>query len=137
MYVIFIKLYLLILYIINYYSKKETNINLTPKLSISQEIKMTIDEDVYPSIKKNSIDLSSYAYDGFNKKSNSLVFDDNDACIIDYDFIQNTPNLITSKTNTIFKSKDKIISYSNDFKINNNYLEDLLNEMKAKKNKSK
>ncbi|ORY77846.1 hypothetical protein LY90DRAFT_501162 [Neocallimastix californiae] len=116
--------------------EKKTCIDESPKLSISQEIKMTIDEDVYPSVKKNSIDLSSYAYDGFNRKSKSLVFDDNDVCIIDYDFVQNTPNLITSKSNSVFKSKNKIITYHNDFKINNNYLEDLLNKKKAEKKKS-
>ncbi|ORX87760.1 hypothetical protein BCR32DRAFT_239867 [Anaeromyces robustus] len=118
-------------------SEKKEPINQPSNLSIAQEIKMTIDEDVYPSVKKKSIDLSSYDYDGYYKKSNSLIFDDSDACIIDYDIVENTPNLITSKNNTVFKSKDKIVSYNNDFKINYNYLEELLNEKKEKKHKSK
>jgi len=122
--------------IISYREKKEP-LDKSKNLSIAEEIKMTIDEDVYPSIKNNSFNSNGYSGDGYLKKSNSLIFDDSDACIIDYDSVQNTPNLITSKNNTVFKSKDKVVSYNNDFKINNNYLENLLNEKKAKKNKSK
>ena len=76
---------------------------------------MIIDEDVYQSIKKNNTDTINCETNDHLKKSNSLVFDDSDACIIDYDFVQNTPNLITSKNNTVFKSKDKVVSYVNDF----------------------
>jgi len=116
--------------------KNESN-NESPNLSVAQEIKMIIDEDVYQSVNNNSININNYNNNNNLKKSNSLVFDDSDACIIDDDFVQNTPNLITSKNNTVFKSKDKVVSYANDFKIDYNYLENLLNEKKEKKNKSK
>jgi len=116
--------------------KNESN-NESPNLSVVQEIKMIIDEDVYQSVNSNNTNINNYNNNANLKKSNSLVFDDSDACIIDDDFVQNTPNLITSKNNTVFKSKDKVVSYANDFKIDYNYLENLLNEKKEKKNKSK
>jgi len=95
------------------------------KLPVTKEIKMVIDEDVY-SIKDN---------DKFNeKKSYSLVSDDEDKYIIsNIGYSQNTSNCDYTKNNTVYKTKNKVKSYSNDLINDNNFLENMYNKIKSKK----
>jgi len=96
-----------------------------------QEVNMIINEDFF---KKN--------VNEFNKEQpNSIMYSENgendDILIINDDYLRNIPNYENPKSKKVYRTKDKVISYSNDFKLNDNFLEDICNKMKLKTKKIK
>ncbi|ORY81105.1 hypothetical protein LY90DRAFT_620630 [Neocallimastix californiae] len=99
------------------------------ELPIFQKVNNIINEDAY--IQEVNMIINE---DFFKKIENG---ENDDILIINDDYLRNIPNYENPKSKKVYRTKDKVISYSNDFKLNDNFLEDICNKMKLKTKKIK